>query len=183
MITADDARVKGGNPPNTLEVVMAELGHEGRSGAGAAGEPRSQSRDLARDLARDVRDRVGAEARGRNEGLAGGVRRFAGELDRMPGGRGGPATNKAVTPRGGRRVADYLAGHRPEGVLESVQDVTRRPDTFLLAAAAAGFVVGRLGDGAFQAGRPGDGDLWRAYNGSSYNGRGYSTSGPARKTR
>ncbi|MGI5184950.1 hypothetical protein ACQEVZ_52735 [Dactylosporangium sp. CA-152071] len=115
-----------------------------------------------------------------------GVRRSAGELDQMTGGRGGPPANKAVTrmPRCGHRAADYLAGHEPEGVLECVRDAARgRPDTFLLAAAAAGFVVGRLGEGDFRDGQPGDGDLWRAYNGSSYNGRGYNTSGQARTTR
>ncbi|MDG6103579.1 hypothetical protein Daura_35200 [Dactylosporangium aurantiacum] len=158
---------------------MAELGYEDRTGtpdgggvqqaartAGAAardaagtakqqaGEVAGEAKAQARNLARDVRDRVGQEARTQNDRLADGVRRFADELDQMAGERGDSPASKVVTQvsQGGRRVADYLAEHGPEGVLEGVQDFARRrPGTFLLAAAAAGFVVGRLGKGVFSA--------------------------------
>jgi len=85
------------------------------------------------------------------------VRRFADELDQMAGERGDSPASKVVSQvsQGGRRVADYLAEHGPEGLLEGVQDFARRrPGTFLLAAATAGFVVGRLGKGVFSADGP-----------------------------
>ena len=47
---------------------------------------------------------------------------------------------------GGRRAADYLEDRGPEGLLDDVQEFARRkPGTFLLIAAAAGFAIGRLG--------------------------------------
>jgi hypothetical protein len=51
-----------------------------------------------------------------------------------------------------RKTADYLADRGPEGLLADVQDFARRrPVVFLAAAAAAGFVVGRLGKGIAKA--------------------------------
>ncbi len=120
-----------------------------------AGQVAGEAKAQVRGLARDARDRVGAEARTQNDRLADGVRRFADELDEMVGQRGDSPASKVVTQvsQGGRRVADYLAEHGPEGVLDGVQDFARRrPGTFLLAAVAAGFVAGRLGKGVFSAG-------------------------------
>jgi hypothetical protein len=50
-----------------------------------------------------------------------------------------------------RSFASYLDQHGPEHVLQELQDFARRrPGTFLVAAVAAGFVVGRLGKGLWQ---------------------------------
>jgi hypothetical protein len=120
-----------------------------------AGQVAGEAKAQARNLAREVRDRVGAEARSQNDRLADGVRRFADELDEMAATRGDSPASNVVTQvsQGGRRIADYLAEHGPDGLLEDVQDFARRrPGTFLLAAAAAGFVVGRLGKGVLTAG-------------------------------
>jgi hypothetical protein len=124
-----------------------------------AGQVAGEAKQQARNLARDVRDRVGAEARSQNDRLADGVRRFADELDEMAGARGDSPASQVVSQvsQGGRRIADYLAEHGPEGVLAGVQDFARRrPGTFLLAAAAAGFVAGRLGKGILSAGSADD---------------------------
>jgi hypothetical protein len=49
-------------------------------------------------------------------------------------------------------VADYLADRGPEGLLSEVTDFARRrPAAFLATAAAAGFLVGRLGKGVWKA--------------------------------
>jgi hypothetical protein len=70
--------------------------------------------------------------------------------------------------QGGRRVADYLAENGPDGVLREVQDFARRrPGTFLAVAAAAGFVVGRLGKGVLGAGSSDDGTSASQYRSSS----------------
>jgi hypothetical protein len=137
---------------------MAELKDAARDTAGTArqqaAEVAGEAKAQVRNLAHDVRDRARDEARNQNDRLAGGVRRFADELDEMAADRGDSPASKVVNQvsQGGRRLADYLAEHGPEGVLEGVQDFARRrPGTFLLAAAAAGFVAGRLGKGVFSA--------------------------------
>jgi hypothetical protein len=78
---------------------------------------------------------------------------FAEELDRM-------ARERPDTPAGelvgmlasrSRSFAAYLDQHGPERVLHELQDFARRrPGTFIAAALAAGFVVGRLGKGLWQ---------------------------------
>ena len=108
----------------------------------------------ARNLAADAKDRVSTEARGQNDRLADGIRRFADELEDMVRDRDDSAARGVVTQvsQGGRRVADYLAQHGPDGVLREVQDFARRrPGTFLAVAATAGFVAGRLGKGVLTA--------------------------------
>ncbi len=53
-------------------------------------------------------------------------------------------------------LADYLDQRSPEEVLDEVQTFARRrPGTFIATAAAAGFVVGRLGKGVWQAQKDG----------------------------
>jgi hypothetical protein len=97
---------------------------------------------------------VSTEARGQNDRLAEGIRRFADELADMVRDRDDSAARGVITQvsQGGRRVADYLAQHGPDGVLREVQDFARRrPGTFLAVAATAGFVVGRLGKGVLTA--------------------------------
>ena len=50
-----------------------------------------------------------------------------------------------------RTFAAYLDQHGPERVVHELQDFARRrPGTFIVAAVAAGFVVGRLGKGFWQ---------------------------------
>jgi hypothetical protein len=138
---------------------MDALGSAASDTASAAKE---QTREVgaevkaqARSLASDAKNRMGAEVKGQNDRLADGLRHFADELDDMVGGRGDSPARSVVSQvsQGGRRVADYLAEHGPDGVLREVQDFARRrPGTFLAVAAAAGFVAGRLGKGVLGAG-------------------------------
>ncbi|NJC63477.1 hypothetical protein HC028_02970 [Planosporangium flavigriseum] len=108
----------------------------------------------ARGVAAELRDQVGTQVRSQNDRLVDGIRSMADELDGMVSdGTDSPA--RTVVSRvalGGRQMADYLAEHGPEGVLSEVQDFARRrPGAFLATALATGFVVGRLGKGAFSA--------------------------------
>jgi hypothetical protein len=162
-----------------LEVTMTEIDYQDRtSGAGqhaasgtmdaigsaasdTAGTAKEQTREVAaevkaqaRSLASDAKRRVGAEVRGQNDRLAGGLRQVADELDEMVEGRDDSPARSVVSQvaKGGRRAADYLAEHGPDGVLQELQDFARRrPGTFLLVAAAAGFAAGRLGKGVLSA--------------------------------
>jgi hypothetical protein len=108
----------------------------------------------ARSVVNDVRDRLGEQARGQSDRLAGGVRQIADQLDEMRGDRAdSPAATVVSRVAGsGRQLADYLEQNGPEGVLREVQDFARRrPGAFLAAALAAGFVVGRLGKSVAKA--------------------------------
>ncbi|MFI5914446.1 hypothetical protein [Dactylosporangium sp. NPDC051541] len=153
-----ESRSDGGGAREKASAALGTAGSAVRDTAGTAKDQAAnvagEAKAQARNLAHDVRDRVGTEARNQNDRLADGVRRFADELDEMVSERGDSPASKVVTQvsQGGRRIADYLAENGPEGVLAGVQDFARRkPGTFLLAAAAAGFVVGRLGKGVFSA--------------------------------
>jgi hypothetical protein len=106
-----------------------------------------EARDQARSVASDLRGSVTDQARTQNQRLAGGLRQMADQFHQMGPGDDSPAGQ--VVRRlgdGGRRAADYLESRGPEGLLEDVQDFARRkPGAFLLAAAVAGFAVGRVG--------------------------------------
>ena len=122
-----------------------------------AGQVVGEVKTQTRNLVNDARDRVGGEMRSQNDRLTEQIRRFADDLDQMRHDRGdSPAGNVvAEVAQGGRRLADYLSEHGPDGVLREVEDFARRrPGAFLATALAAGFVVGRLGKSVAKA----DGD-------------------------
>ena len=76
------------------------------------------------------------------------------ELQKMASNRPETPARAVVTKLAERSsmFADYLADHRVEDVLAEVQTLARRrPGTFLMALAAAGFVAGRVGKGMAQA--------------------------------
>lgn len=193
-----EGRTRAPDNGGVRQVAATAVDAAGTAASNTAGTAREQAAQVAgeakaqaRNLAHDVRDRVGAEARSQNDRLADGVRRFADELDEMVSNRGDSPASKVVTQvsQGGRRVADYLAEHGPEGVLDGVQDFARRrPGTFLLAAAAAGFVVGRLGKGVLNAADaeptyPSTSDTAsRAYGTSGYGTDTYATGGYGTET-
>jgi ElaB/YqjD/DUF883 family membrane-anchored ribosome-binding protein len=140
----------------------------GEAAGEVAGTVKDQAREVAHEvkdqatsLASEVRVRVGEQARTQNEKLAGTIRRLADELDEMAQSReDSPARSVVFTiARSGRQAADYLAERGPDGALREVQDFARRrPGAFLAVAAAAGFVVGRLGKSVWQAGSGPGGD-------------------------
>jgi len=128
-----------------------------------AGTAKEQGRQVAgqigsqaRSVVSDVRTSVAGQARTQNDRLAGSLRQLADDLSNMHGGDTSSPAGQVVQRLGdtGRRAADYLQDKGPEGLLEDVQDFARRkPGTFLLAAAAAGFVIGRLGRTTISAAR------------------------------
>ena len=157
-----DDRTRAPDPqPSPQHAASGALDAVGSAASDTAAEAKQQTRQVAgevkaqaRNLAADAKNRVSTEARGQNDRLADGIRRFADELDDMVRDRDDSAARGVVTQvsQGGRRVADYLAQHGPDGVLREVQEFARRrPGTFLAVAATAGFVVGRLGKGVLNA--------------------------------
>jgi hypothetical protein len=99
-------------------------------------------------VASDVRQSVAGQVRTGHSKLAESVRKFSDELGGLSGAEPGSPVGQVVSRVSdtGRRAADYLDDRGPEGLLNDVQDFARRkPGTFLMAMAAAGFVIGRLG--------------------------------------
>lgn len=122
-------------------------------GRQVAGEVKGQ----VRSVASDVRQSVTGQVRTGHGKLAESVRKFADEFGNLSGAEStSPVVGQVVSrvSETGRRAADYLDDRGPEGLLDDVQNFARRkPGTFLLAAAAAGFVIGRLGRSTVAAAR------------------------------
>jgi hypothetical protein len=126
--------------------VARTVGEQARQVAHAAA-------DEVRQVGVDVRQRLRDEADHQHRQVVDRVGTFAEQLDAM-------AAERPDTPAGelvgmlaarSRSFAEYLDQHGPERVLHELQDFARRrPGTFIAAALAAGFVVGRLGKGLTQ---------------------------------
>jgi hypothetical protein len=118
-------------------------------------------------VASDVRTRLTDEARTRQQDLADRLRQAGEELRAMSADRDPSPARTTVEQLAGRteQVAEYLGKHGPEELLAEVQDFARRrPAAFLLSAAVAGFVVGRLAKGVVveHASGSGDGSTYRS---------------------
>lgn len=147
--------------------------------------------DQAKRVTRTARDRIVEQARDQQNGAVTKIRQMSGQLREMAQGKGGTPAATVVNRVAdqGERFADYLADRGPEGVLTELRDVGRRkPMAFLLAAAAAGFVAGRLGKAVLTArnetarNETARTETARNETARSETGPGRSESGPARPT-
>jgi vacuolar-type H+-ATPase subunit H len=118
----------------------------------------------ARRVADDVRWQVRDKAQQGHGTMVNQLRRTADELRDMSSGRDDSPARTLVANLAERtsRFAEQLESRGPDGVLAEVKEFARRrPGTFLIAAAAAGFVMGRVGKSVFSAPNgplsPGDG--------------------------
>ena len=106
----------------------------------------------ARHVVRDVRERVVAEAEEQATRVSKQLGRIADELGDMAGNApsssmsAGAIRSAADTSR---QAARFLDERGAQGLLDSARDYARRkPGTFLLGAAVAGFLVGRIAKSA-----------------------------------
>jgi hypothetical protein len=107
----------------------------------------------ASDLLSDVKAQVDEQSRTQLKGLASRIGELGDELDGLI--RGGGATDGAVTDLARqlsdrtRALSNHLSDREPSDLVADVRTFARRkPGTFLLGAAAAGLVAGRLTRGA-----------------------------------
>lgn len=159
--------------PSTAGVARDQAANVGRSAAQAgsqvAGTAAGQAKAVASETARHARDLVGEasvqvrnQASAQQQNAARQLRAVAGELQEMAdkGGQSGPATQiaqQAAERLGG--TASWLEQRQPADLVQAVRDFARRrPGAFLLGAAAAGLVVGRLTRGMTDAARSGSQD-------------------------
>ncbi|WP_406053169.1 hypothetical protein [Kribbella sp. NBC_00889] len=112
-----------------------------------ASDVTSDARDQARRLASQTRDELVGQAGQQKERAANGLRSVSDELRGMA--EHGQSGLGAQLARHGAdftdQAADFLQQREPGDLLEEVRGFARRkPGTFLLIAAAAGVVAGRL---------------------------------------
>jgi ElaB/YqjD/DUF883 family membrane-anchored ribosome-binding protein len=168
----------------TTQVAKDEAGQVGGTAAEAgrqvtdttkqqAGQVAEQARREARDLLHEARDQVNEQAKGGQQKATESLRALADELHEMAGGeRQGPASDlaaQAADRLGG--VAEWLDRREPGDLIGEVRGLARRrPGAFLLGAAVAGIVAGRLTRGVVDASR----DTSGGSSGGTGTGTGYS---------
>src|SRR5258705_2237039 len=138
----ETARDAGVDVARTAKVEATHVAHE--------------ASDQAHRAATDVKHRVREEVQRQHRNVADRVGTFAEELYAMAGERPQTPARELVAMLAARSAnfASYLERKGPEAALSELQDFARRrPGTFLVAAVAAGFVVGRLGKGAWEVKR------------------------------
>lgn len=111
-----------------------------------------ETADQARHVVRDVRERVAAEAEEQATRVSKQLGRIADELGEMAGSAPSGAMSAGVIQSAAdtsRQAARFLDERGAQGLLDSARDYARRkPGTFLLGAAVAGFLVGRVAKSA-----------------------------------
>ncbi|MDX3187051.1 hypothetical protein PV458_01425 [Streptomyces sp. MN03-5084-2B] len=123
-------------------------GEVAQTAADQAKHVAEHARHEARDLVREGREQLQSQARDGQRKAAESLHQLAGQLERMaqqtdsPGLAGDVA--RQVSDRT-RSVADWLEHREPGDLLDEVRRFARRrPGTFLVGAAVAGALVGRL---------------------------------------
>lgn len=118
----------------------------------------AEAADQARNLLGEARTQINQQAGGQKERAASSLRTLAEELQSMSSGTLDLSSTGVGTDlveqasQHVRRAADWLESKDAEGVLNDVRNWARRnPGTFLLAAAGAGMVAGRLTRATTQA--------------------------------
>jgi hypothetical protein len=133
------------------------------SGAGVAQTAADEARQVAAEAARqsrnlmdEARQQAAEQATGQQHRAVSGLRAVGDELRSMAqqGGQSGLASEVAYQASDQtHNVADWLDQHEPGELLDEIRRFAqRRPGTFLLGAALAGVVAGRLTRGVKEAG-------------------------------
>ncbi|MBB5958593.1 hypothetical protein FHS29_005201 [Saccharothrix tamanrassetensis] len=158
-----DTRGRSTGPDSTVGTVASTASQEGKAvaqhakdaAADVASTAKEQTRQVAHEAKRqtgqvvdDVRRRVGREADDQARRVSQGINKIADELSSMAehSSEGSPAAGalRQVADTG-RQAARFLDERGAAGLLESAQGFARRkPGAFLIGAAVAGFLVGRV---------------------------------------
>lgn len=121
--------------------------------ANVAAEVKTNARDLLHQAKSDLTDQAGTQ----QQKVAEGLRSISSELHTMASASGEPGVATDLVRQAAERssaVAGWLDGRDPGSLLTEVKSFARqRPGTFLLLAAGAGVLAGRLSR-SLQAGAP-----------------------------
>ncbi|SEP06681.1 hypothetical protein [Trujillonella endophytica] len=152
-----------GGSPSTADVAKGEARNVGQTAAQGAGQVASTAADQAREVAQEtkaqaadvlaqgrdqLRQQTLAQQQKAGQGLAGLAEALRGMAD---GNAPAPGPARDLVQQGAGKVeefAHFLQNREPADLLEEVRSFARRkPGTFLLGAALAGIVAGRLTSG------------------------------------
>ncbi|MBX9244223.1 hypothetical protein ICW40_05305 [Actinotalea ferrariae] len=131
------------------------------SGKYLAGEAGAQAKNVAAEAGRQAKDLLGqgrtqlaSTATEQQQRLAGGLRTFSSDLSQMADGAESSLASgiaRTVADQTGS-IASWFENREPADLLNEVKDFARRkPGTFLLIAAGAGLIAGRLTRGVRDA--------------------------------
>jgi cell division septum initiation protein DivIVA len=143
---ADVAGQAAGAAQTVAETAKAEA-------ANVASEVKTNARDLLQKAKSDLTNQAGTQ----QQKVAEGLRSISGELENMANASDQPGVASELIRQAAERskaVASWLDNRDPGSLLDEVQSIARRrPGVFLLVAAGAGVLAGRLGK-SLQAGAP-----------------------------
>ena len=166
--------------PSTADVAREQAGQVGRTAGDAgqrvagtaaqqAGQVGQEARRQARDLLGQAQGQLNDQARNGQQQAREGLHSLARELREMADGgdRHGPASDLAAQAADKLgELADWLGRREPGDLINEVRALARRrPGAFLLGAAAAGVLAGRLTRGAVDAQRESG---WSLHQGSRH---------------
>jgi hypothetical protein len=156
--TRDVAREEVGNVANTAADHGGQVAQTARKqGSRVASEATQQLRDLTDQARAQVAEQAGSQ----QQRAADGLRRLGDELESMSESSAGGTAQQLVRGASEQlgRVAEWLDGGDPEGLLDDVRGFARRhPGKFLLVAGAAGVVAGRATRSGVEVARSDDED-------------------------
>jgi hypothetical protein len=143
---ADVAGQAAGAAQTVAETAKAEA-------ANVASEVKTNARDLLQQAKSDLTSQAGTQ----QQKVAEGLRSISGELENMASASDQPGVASDLIRQAAERsksVASWLENRDPGSLLDEVKSFARqRPGAFLLVAAGAGVLAGRLGK-SLQAGAP-----------------------------
>lgn len=151
----DDASAKQ-RAQDAAETAKQQGSDVAATAADEAKQVAGEAKAKATDLLSDVRTQVDEQSRTQLKGLASRIGELGDELDGLISGDG--STDGAVTDLARqlsertRALSTHLADREPADLVADVRTFARRrPGTFILGAAAAGLLAGRLTRGAKKA--------------------------------
>jgi len=192
--TGQDMGTSGssGSSGSTTEVAKEQAGQVGQTAKEAttqvastaadqaknvAGETKRQAQDLLNQATSQVQEQAGSQ----KDKASGSLRSVADELRGLAQGQG--SQNEMITgltqqfADKAQEIADWLEQRNPSELLDEARDLARRkPGTFLLGAALAGILAGRMTKGVIAArgDNENEADTWSTatttttYAGSTY---------------
>ncbi len=159
----DEAKDVGREGVNAAKNVASTAGAEAKNVAQEAG---TQAKNLIGELGSDLKSQANTQQQRVSEGLRSLSDELRSMADKSEGGTAQHLVQQVADRTGG--AASWLEGRDPGSLLDEVTGFARRkPGAFLLVAAGAGLLAGRLARGLQGGGSGSDGDATTAGNGSS----------------
>lgn len=150
--TTDAAKEEAKNVKDTTAQATQQVAETAKQQAGqVAGDVKQQAQQLATQTKSELSD----QATSQRDRAADTLRSLSGEFRTMADSSEQSGLGTQLARQGAdltEQMADFLAQRDPSQLLDEVRDLARRrPGGFLMGAALAGAVVGRLGRGVMSA--------------------------------